>query len=85
MRSIYDLDEPDLGTAIGLVISIIFIAVLMVILLISATFHDSKWNDGHCECGGNWVYDQPVGHQYSTNYLYECDKCGRVYEFYEKR
>ena len=63
----------------------IVIIFLLSILLIGSCVNDSKWNDGHCECGGNWVYDQPVGHQYSTNYLYECDKCGRVYEFYEKR
>jgi hypothetical protein len=39
------------------------------------------WNDGYCKCGGKWEYQEAVGHRYSTNYLYKCDKCGRIVEF----
>ena len=77
--------RDESGSAIGLLITSVVIAILIGIMMICMAFNDSKWNDGHCSCGGNWVYDQPVGHQYSTNYLYECDKCGKMYEFYEKR
>ena len=63
----------------------IILAILLFFLFICHAGNDSKWNYGHCPCGGNWVYDQPIGHQYETMYLYECDKCGKTYEFYKKR
>lgn len=64
---------------------LIIIAILLVILFICHCVNADKWNDGHCSCGGNWVYQQAVGHRYETYYLYECDKCGKTQEFYKKR
>ena len=63
----------------------IILAFLLVILFLAYVLNESHWNDGHCSCGGNWVYQQAVGHRYTTYYLYECDKCGKTYEFHEKR
>lgn len=42
------------------------------------------WNDGHCKCGGNWKYEQAVGHEVSTTYLYVCDSCGRDMEMHKR-
>lgn len=39
-----------------------------------------EWNNGYCECGGHWVYEQAVGHQYHTTYIYRCDECGKRIE-----
>ena len=45
--------------------------------------HDEKlWNNGYCECGGHFEYEQAVGHQYSTTYIYTCDSCGKHIEIY---
>ena len=45
-----------------------------------------RWNSGHCdECGGEWVYEQAIGHQYSTTYLYHCKDCDNTIEIYERR
>lgn len=59
--------------------------ICLILLGVCNGFNDSKWNNGYCSCGGNWVYQQAVGHRYNTYYLYECDNCGKVYEFRKKR
>lgn len=75
-----------LGEIVGTFI-IIAVVILLGVGLVSCsnTVNDSKWNNGYCTCGGKWVYDQPIGHQYSTYFLYECDKCGKTCEFSKKR
>lgn len=41
-----------------------------------------KYNDGICkECGGTLIYQQVVGHRYSTSYIFKCDKCHQLFEF----
>lgn len=77
MRSNFDDLSP--------VASVIAIIIAIFIIFICRCMNDTGWNNGHCSCGGNWVYQQAVGHRYETMYLYECDKCGRTYEFFEKR
>lgn len=67
------------------VVTVIGIIIAIFIILICHAMNDTEWNNGYCSCGGNWVYQQAVGHRYDTMYLYECDKCGKTYEFYEKR
>ena len=49
------------------------------------TNDDKVWNNGRCSCGGEWVYEQAIGHKYDTDYIYKCDKCGTRYEFDEMR
>ena len=40
-----------------------------------------RYNNGICrDCGGEYEYDQAVGHYYSTTYIYKCDKCGNIVE-----
>jgi len=63
----------------------ILVAIFVAIMAISNCIDVSKWNNGHCSCGGNWEYVQAVGHYSSTTYMYECDKCGTVEEFNEYR
>lgn len=40
----------------------------------------TKYNDGVCDCGGHFYYEQAVGHRFTTNYIYACDKCGKRIE-----
>lgn len=72
---------------VALIVSpfIIFFAILIVIAACDSHKKNEKYNDGHCKCGGNWVYTQAVGHNVSTGYIYVCDKCGDVVELDEKR
>ena len=69
------------------IISMIALAIVLAIVWFITSWHDSDiWNNGiHRGCGGNWVYEQAVGHRYTTNYLYHCDKCGATIEISDKR
>ena len=46
---------------------------------------EKDWNNGYCECGGHFEYEQAVGHQYRTSYIYTCDSCGRHIEIWKER
>ena len=65
-------------------VDLIMIAILMVLLFIFKCINATSWNNGYCSCGGKWIYQQAIGHTYNTYYLYECDKCGKQYEFSKK-
>lgn len=40
-----------------------------------------RYNNGICrDCGGEYKYDQAVGHYRSTTYIYKCNKCGNIIE-----
>lgn len=63
-------------------------AVGIILIFIAAVLWVSDfntWNGGYCSCGGHWVYQQAVGHRYSTHYIYKCDTCGEIHEFMKKR
>ena len=70
-------NEEDILDMIKVLIgAIIFIFVL---LAIDKTIDKFRYNDGYCSCGGKWEYIQAVGHNYSTNYVYKCEKCGYMH------
>ena len=77
----------DLGAAI--IATIITIGIILTVLIVSykidSNIDNDKWNGGYHQCGGKWVYEQAVGHRYSTNYIYKCDKCNMREEFSEYR
>ena len=68
-----------------IIVKLTLIVICLVILFICWLGDGTAWNGGHCSCGGNWVYKEAVGHRYTTDYIYECDSCGRMHEFMEKR
>ena len=65
-------------------IDLIALIILIILLFIFRGINDSGWNNGYCSCGGKWLYQQAIGHRYETVYLYECDTCGKIQEFYKK-
>lgn len=67
-------------------IGVFIIPALFLLLIIMLSIADEKtWNNGFCSCGGRWEYMQPIGHAYSTYYIYKCDKCGKMHEFSKVR
>ena len=78
------LDIFSVIAVIGGVFAIIFLIMLGSIQL-DTNQDNARWNNGYHQCGGKWVYEQAVGHRYSTNYIYKCDKCGMREEFIEYR
>ncbi len=61
------------------------ISVIICAAKCSIAQDEKKWNNGYCECGGHYVYEQAVGHQNFTSYIYECDSCGRHIELWNER
>lgn len=59
----------------------ILIVAIIVLWIIESCVGASKYNGGICKlCGGNYVFQNAVGHRYETNYVYICDKCGNMIE-----
>ena len=70
----------------ALIVLILIVAIATVTISgVEYVSDKNNWNDGHCGCGGNWVYEQAVGHRNTTNYLYHCDKCGAMIELHTKK
>lgn len=70
---------------------ITFLAIISIIIFSIFAFvkcrnsRDAElWNKGYCSCGGQWVYEQAVGHQYGTSYIYVCDRCDNRIEVWKK-
>ena len=71
-------DVTSVGLRIIIVIVLLF-AVLFVGSRITHRLNTNAYNNGVCTtCGGRYVYQQAVGHQYSTDYIYICNQCGRM-------
>lgn len=68
-----------------IVIVLLFIAFFFGVYMMSIHSDEERWNDGHCDCGGIWEYEQAVGHRSSTSYIYVCGNCGRRIEIHEVR
>lgn len=42
--------------------------------------HD-RWNNGICECGGQYQFSSATNYRGLKDYYYTCDKCGHTEEF----
>ena len=59
----------------------LLILLLIIVLFIESCASNDIYNNGICKiCGGNYEFYQAVGHRYTTNYLYKCEKCGNIIE-----
>ena len=77
------IDKELIGEVIVTLIIIVFVVVMLVgAVRCSTTMDKRNWNNGYCECGGHWEYEQSVGHQYRTSYVFKCDKCGKHIEIW---
>ena len=57
----------------------VLVVLLILILCVRRCSSSNTYNNGICTaCGGRYVYQQAVGHRHSTDYIYICDKCGRM-------
>ncbi len=59
----------------------IAIILLIVLYLMRSCASESLWNNGICSyCGGHYKFQQAIGHNHYTEYMYTCDKCGHSIE-----
>lgn len=65
-------------------ILLLILAIIGIITIVGASVFmesEDKTDEHICnECGGNLVYKQAVPHLFKTSIVYECEKCGKVYE-----
>ena len=71
--TVYDIIQVVLGF-------VFLVGIIIGAVKCSNNQDREEWNNGYCECGGHWVYEQAVGHAYRTSYLYRCDECGKTLE-----
>ena len=58
---------------------IVIIILLLLINFFYSIYSNDVYNDGVClNCGGQYIYQQAIGHQYTTDYIYVCNKCGHL-------
>jgi len=75
----------DIELKVKLVLLGICIVLLFVLNIFASVSSTNTYNNGiHKNCGGHWVYESAIGHRFTTNFIYHCDKCGVVVELSEK-
>ena len=65
----------------AILIGFVFVAIIAISVITIIHIDNKRWNNGYCECGGNWTYEEAVGHRNTTDYIYVCDKCGKRMNF----
>ena len=60
---------------------VLLLILCFVLLFIQSCSSSNNYNNGVCRvCGGHYEFQNTVGHAYTTNYVYKCDKCGNLIE-----
>lgn len=80
---------------IDIVSLIIGAAIILIIISCIGCFVNENriWNNGYCQCGGRWQYmDNNIkihanGEDVYANseYIYRCDRCGKMRSFSQLR
>jgi len=64
-----------------LIILVIVFSLAYIGVKLNEREDEKKYNGGICpKCGGHYIYEQAVAHQYDTDYIYICDICGDMIE-----
>lgn len=64
----------------SIITGIFCIVIIALLVLVIRSIDNAKWNNGVCSCGGHYIYEQSVGHRYTSTHIYKCDKCGKIIE-----
>ena len=60
---------------------VVCVILIIVLLIVRSCVSESRWNNGICSyCGGHYRFQQAIGHNHYTEYMYTCDKCGHSIE-----
>lgn len=77
------MNKKDVLVIIAIIVGVILLIFLLTSLIVRIHEFEGldEYNNGQCaQCGGIYVYQQAVGHQYFTYYVYICDHCGKMIE-----
>lgn len=69
------------GRVIAVLVAIAIGFGVATLLYKEAEGNHDRWNNGYCECGGEYQFSSATNWRGSKNYYYTCDKCGHTEEF----
>ena len=69
------------GRVIAVLIAIAIGFGVATLLYKDAEGNHDRWNNGYCECGGEYQFSSATNWRGSKDYYYTCDKCGHTEEF----
>ena len=66
---------------IAIIIALAIAFGLATLIYKEAEGNRNRWNNGYCECGGQYQFSSATNWRGSKDYYYTCDKCGHTEEF----
>ena len=72
-----------LGEDIKVLTTITGILFMIFIILgsILVSLDKKSWNNGQCQCGGSYEFQEINVHNIGNGFVYKCNTCGRIVEF----
>lgn len=74
--------ETCRGKVIAILIALAIAFGVATLLYKDAEGDHDRWNNGYCECGGQYQFSSATNYRGSKDYYYTCDKCGHTEEFH---
>ena len=69
------------GKVIAILVALAIGFGMATLLYKDAEGNHDRWNNGYCECGGQYQFSSATNWRGSKDYYYTCDKCGHTEEF----
>lgn len=69
------------GKIIAILIALAIAFSLATLIYKEAEGNHNRWNNGYCECGGQYQFSSATNWRGSKDYYYTCDKCGHTKQF----
>ena len=73
--------EPWGGKIIAILVVLAIAFGVVTLLYKQSEGNRNRWNNGYCECGGQYQFSSATNWRGSKDYYYTCDKCGHTEEF----
>lgn len=73
--------ETCRGKIIAILVALAIAFGVATLLYKDAEGDHDHWNNGYCECGGQYQFSSATNYRGSKDYYYTCDKCGHTEEF----
>ena len=73
--------ETCRGKIIAILVALAIAFGVATLLYKDAEGNHDRWNNGYCECGGQYQFSSATNYRGSKDYYYTCDKCGHTEEF----
>ncbi len=70
------IKKQAIRAIVTIIIALVIGAMITSISFLEYRYDEKTWNNGYCECGGNWRLVDVVHYKNSGNkYYYECEDC----------